>query len=271
MRESHEVVWNNCLRIIKDIIPPTSYNTWFRPVKSSKLERNVLTISVPSTFFYEYLEEHFLDLLKKVVRKELGVNARLEYSIIVDNSKQARSRQTVQYPAGNGTKMQNRPVNVAINKEDVKNPFVIPGIQKLNINPQLNLNYNFENYIQGDCNQLGRSAGLAVAANPGGTAFNPLFLYGESGMGKTHLSQAIGIEIKEKSPEKVVLYVSANKFQTQFTEAARNNNRNDFMHFYQMIDVLIIDDVHEFAGKNGTQDTFFHIFNTYTKAENNSF
>jgi len=261
MRESHEVVWNNCLRIIKDIIPPTSYNTWFRPVRATKLERNVITISVPSTFFYEYLEEHFIDLLKKVVRKELGPNARLEYSIVVDNSKKSAKPQTVQYPSANGTALQNRPINVALKSNEVKNPFVIPGIKKLNINPQLNLSYNFDNYIEGTCNRLGRSAGKAVAANPGGTAFNPLFLYGESGMGKTHLAQAIGIEVKEQNPEKVVLYVSANKFQTQFTEAARKNNRNDFMHFYQMIDVLIIDDVHEFAGKVGTQDTFFHIFN----------
>ncbi|MCF6358934.1 MAG: chromosomal replication initiator protein DnaA, partial [Draconibacterium sp.] len=138
---------------------------------------------------------------------------------------------------------------------------IIPGIQKLQIDPQLKADNTFENFIEGDCNRLGRSAGFAVAQNPGGTAFNPLMIYGNSGLGKTHLAQAIGIEVKEQFPDKVVLYVNANKFQTQFTEATRNNNRNDFLHFYQMIDVLILDDVHEFAGKEKTQETFFHIFN----------
>ena len=143
----------------------------------------------------------------------------------------------------------------------IKNPFIIPGIKKLHVDPQLKPENSFSNFIEGECNRLARSAGYAVAQNPGGTAFNPLFIYGGSGLGKTHLAQAIGIEVKEKSPERIVLYVNANKFQTQFVEAIRNNNRNDFLHFYQMIDVLIIDDVHEFAGKEKTQDTFFHIFN----------
>jgi chromosomal replication initiator protein len=141
-------------------------------------------------------------------------------------------------------------------KASIKNPFIIPGIQKLQIDPQLKPDNTFENFVEGDCNRLARSAGYAVAQNPGGTAFNPLMIYGNSGLGKTHLAQAIGIEVKESLPDKVVLYVNANKFQTQFTEATRNNNRNDFLHFYQMIDVL-----HEFAGKEKTQETFFHIFN----------
>jgi chromosomal replication initiator protein len=143
----------------------------------------------------------------------------------------------------------------------IKNPFVIPGIQKLHIDPQLKKDYNFDNYVEGECNRLARSAGYAVAQNPGGTAFNPLVIYGNSGLGKTHLSQAIGIEVKERFPEKVVLYVNANKFITQYAEATRTNNRNDFLHFYQMIDVLILDDVQDFSGKVGTQETFFHIFN----------
>jgi chromosomal replication initiator protein len=146
-------------------------------------------------------------------------------------------------------------------QKTIKNPFIIPGIQKLHIDPQLNPSNNFNNFVEGECNRLARSAGYAVANNPGKTAFNPLFLYGSSGLGKSHLAQAIGIEVKEKYPEKVVLYVNGNKFHTQFVEAILNNNRNDFVHFYQMIDVLIIDDVHEFAGKEKTQDIFFHIFN----------
>jgi len=146
-------------------------------------------------------------------------------------------------------------------KYTIKNPFIIPGIKKMNIDPRLNAEYSFENFVEGECNRLARSAGFAVSNNPGGTAFNPLLIYGDSGLGKTHLAQAIGIEIKDKFQDKTVLYVPANRFQTQFVEAIRNNTKNDFLHFYQMIDVLIIDDVHEFAGKEKTQDTFFHIFN----------
>jgi chromosomal replication initiator protein len=148
-----------------------------------------------------------------------------------------------------------------VDENTIKNPFIIPGIKKMNIDPRLNPEYSFDNFVEGECNRLARSAGFAVANNPGGTAFNPLLIYGESGLGKTHLAQAIGIEIKDKFPDKTVLYVPANRFQTQFVEAIRNNTKNDFLHFYQMIDVLVIDDVHEFAGKEKTQDIFFHIFN----------
>ncbi|MGI4805688.1 MAG: chromosomal replication initiator protein DnaA, partial [Janthinobacterium lividum] len=142
-----------------------------------------------------------------------------------------------------------------------KNPFVIPGLRKLQVDPQLNQNYTFETFIEGDCNRLARSAGYAVAAKPGGTSFNPLMIYGGVGLGKTHLSQAIGNEIKQLFPEKLVLYVSCEKFTTQFVESLKNNNINDFVNFYQAMDVLIVDDVHNFAGRDKTQDIFFHIFN----------
>ena len=170
---------------------------------------------------------------------------------------------TVKLPARNQKELTNRPVSLPIDAEGttIKNPFIIPGLKKLNIDPMLNPENSFTNFVEGDCNRLARSAGYAVANNPGGTAFNPLLIYGESGLGKTHLAQAIGIQVKEEFQEKTVLYVNANKFQTQFVDSIRNNNKNDFIHFYQMIDVLVIDDVHEFAGKEKTQDAFFHIFN----------
>jgi chromosomal replication initiator protein len=170
---------------------------------------------------------------------------------------------TIKLPARNQAEIRNNPVSVPLNIEEnaIKNPFIIPGIKKMNIDPRLNSEYSFDNFVEGECNRLARSAGFAVSGNPGGTAFNPLLIYGDSGLGKTHLAQAIGIEIKDKFQDKTVLYVPANRFQTQFVEAIRNNTKNDFLHFYQMIDVLIIDDVHEFAGKEKTQDIFFHIFN----------
>ena len=149
-----------------------------------------------------------------------------------------------------------------LNKDKtIPNPFVIPGLKKLNIHPQLIDSYNFDNFIQGDCNRLARSAGLAVGQNPGKTSFNPLLIYSSNGLGKTHLAHAIGIEVKNHFPEKTVLYVSAEQFTNQFIDSVKNQNQNDFIHFYQMIDVLIVDDVHCLAGKEKTQDVFFHIFN----------
>ena len=263
MNEKHWTAWEKCLSIIRDNIPASSFRTWFKPIVPLKLEDNILTIQVPSSFFYEYLEEQFIDILRKTLRIVIGNDAKLEYNVVMGNNA-GPNPVTVNYPTANKTKIQNAPLTLPINPDEkitIKNPFVIPGIQKLHIDPQLKPDNTFENFVEGDCNRLARSAGYAVAHNPGGTAFNPLMIYGNSGLGKTHLAHAIGIETKEKFPEKVVLYVNANKFQTQFTEATRNNNRNDFLNFYQMIDVLILDDVHEFSGKEKTQETFFHIFN----------
>jgi chromosomal replication initiator protein len=264
MNLSHVDVWNNCLQIIKDIIPANSFKTWFEPVVPLKLENNVLTIQVPSQFIYEYLEEQYIDILRKTLRREIGTDAKLEYNVVMKNANYPEGKPyTIKYPSKNKINLNNRPIQVPLESTEpsIKNPFVIPGIRKPHFDPKLNPNYNFSNYVEGDCNRLARSAGLAVGSKPGGTAFNPLMIYGDSGLGKTHLAQAIGILVKEKHPEKIVLYVNANIFQTQYVESVRNNNQNDFLHFYQMIDVLILDDVHEFAGKSKTQDTFFHIFN----------
>ncbi|MEZ4998751.1 MAG: chromosomal replication initiator protein DnaA, partial [Bacteroidales bacterium] len=264
MNKSHDEVWNNCLEIIRDIIPSASFKTWFEPIVPLRLEKNVLTIQVPSPFFYEYLEEQYIDILRKTLRREIGNDAKLEYNIIMENSAYTNGKPyTVRYPSRNKADLQNKPMQVPFEATQpaIRNPFIIPGIKKLHFDPRLNPDYSFANFVEGECNRLARSAGIAVGNNPGGTAFNPLMIYGDSGLGKTHLVQAIGILVKEKYPDKTVLYVNANKFQTQFVESIRNNNKNDFLHFYQMIDVLIIDDVHEFAGKEKTQDTFFHIFN----------
>ncbi len=264
MNKSHDEVWNNCLEIIRDIIPSASFKTWFEPIVPLRLEKNILTIQVPSPFFYEYLEEQYIDILRKTLRREIGNEAKLEYNIIMENAGYANGKPyTVRYPSRNKSDLHNKPMQVPFEATQpaIRNPFIIPGIKKLHFDPQLNSDYSFANFIEGECNRLARSAGIAVGSNPGGTAFNPLMIYGDSGLGKTHLVQAIGILVKEKFPDKTVLYVNANKFQTQFVESIRNNNKNDFLHFYQMIDVLIIDDVHEFAGKEKTQDTFFHIFN----------
>src|SRR3989339_1016092 len=266
MSKNHEVIWGNCLQIIKDNVQTITFKTWFEPIVPLKIENKVLTIQVPSLFFYEYLEEHYIDLLRKTLCKELGADTKLEYNVVMENNPYfSKQPYTVKMPGSANIKkeLKNKPVSIPLNVDDnpgIKNPFIIPGLKKLTVDPQLNPEYSFANFIEGECNRLARSAGYAVANSPGGTAFNPLFLFGASGLGKSHLAQAIGIEVKERYPDKVVLYVNGNKFHTQFVEAILNNNRNDFLHFYQMIDVLIIDDVHEFAGKTGTQNAFFHIF-----------
>lgn len=262
MEKTCTQVWDSCLQIIKDNIPAQSFKTWFEPIKALRLEGNVLTIQVPSLFFYEWLEEHYVGLLRKTVKKQLGDEGRLEYNIVVEKSSTTIPFTTNMPSNGNGAegKNQSMPMPVALNK-DIKNPFVIPGLKKLQVDPQLNPNYTFENFVEGDCNRLARSAGYAVAAKPGGTSFNPLMIYGGVGLGKTHLAQAIGNEIKRSMPDKLVLYVSCEKFTQQFVDALKNNNINDFVNFYQAMDVLIMDDVHNFAGKEKTQDIFFHIFN----------
>ncbi len=258
-----EQIWNDCLEIIKDNVSAQNFKTWFHPIKAIKINNNVLTIQVPSQFFYEWIEEHYITLIKKVIKKELGAEGKLEYNIIMDNaSGKTETPISVKLPNIN-TNLKNPHLNMPIDvsNSSIRNPFVIPGLKKVQVESQLNPNYSFDNFIEGDCNRLARSAGYAVAQKPGGNAFNPLLLYGGVGLGKTHLAQAIGIEVKKIHPNKTVLYVQSEKFITQFIEATKNNNTNDFIHFYQMIDVLIIDDVQYFAGKEKTQDSFFHIFN----------
>lgn len=262
MEKTSESVWNSCLQIIKDNIPTQSFKTWFEPVKAVRLEENVLTIQVPSLFFYEWLEEHYVSLLRKTIKKQLGESGRLEYNIVMEKSSTSIPYTTNMPSNSNGAeaKRQSMPMPVALNR-DIKNPFVIPGLKKLQVDPQLNQNYTFDNFIEGECNRLARSAGFAVAAKPGGTSFNPLMIYGSVGLGKTHLVQAIGNDIKRNLPDKLVIYVSCEKFCQQFVDSLKNNTINDFVNFYQAMDVIIMDDVHNFAGKERTQDIFFHIFN----------
>lgn len=263
MTKSASSVWDNCLAFIKDNIQPQAYKTWFLPIKPVKLNDQVLNIEVPSKFFYEWLEEHYVKLLKTALQKELGNQARLVYSIRMENTFGNKTAFTENIPSNYRAGMQPQDVDAPLNSNasELKNPFVIPGIKNLQIESQLNPNYNFENFLEGDSNRLARSAALAVAAKPGGTSFNPLLIFGGVGLGKTHLAHAIGVEIKEKYQDKTVLYIAAEKFTQQYIEAVKKNTRNDFIHFYQLLDVLIIDDVQFLSGKTGTQDVFFHIFN----------
>ena len=255
IESNHVVLWNRCLEVIKDNVPETTYNTWFAPIVPLKYEDKTLILQIPSQFFYEILEERFVDLIRKTLYKVIGEGTKLMYNVMVD--KTSIPNQTVNLEASNRSTAVTPKSIIGGNK--APSFLQAPAVQDLD--PHLNPNYNFENFIEGYSNKLSRSVAEAVAQKPGGTAFNPLFLYGASGVGKTHLANAIGTKIKEIYPEKRVLYVSAHLFQVQYTDSVRNNTTNDFINFYQTIDVLIIDDIQEFAGVTKTQNNFFHIFN----------
>lgn len=245
----HVALWNRCLDFIKDNVSEQAYKTWFLPIKPLEFKEKTLLVQVPSHFFYEFLEDHYIDLLRKTLSKVFGEGTLLEYDVVVNKS--SRPQQTVQIESTKRSNVERKPVETA----------KIPTIPMPELDSRLNPNYNFATFIEGVSNKLSRSVGEAIAENPAKTIFNPLFLYGASGVGKTHLANAIGTRIKELYPTKRVLYVSAHLFQVQYTDSVRNNTTNDFINFYQHIDVLIIDDIQEFAGLTKTQNTFFHIFN----------
>ncbi len=248
---NHVGLWNRCLEIIRDNVPEQTYKTWFCPIVPLKYEDKTLVVQVPSQFFYEFLEEKFLDLLRQTIHKVFGEGAKLMYNVVVVKNPPA----TVPLPPHAGPTNVSPTLRQTITKEIPQAP------QVADLDPHLNKEYNFETFIEGESNKLSRSVAEAVALSPAKTIFNPLFFYGASGVGKTHLANAIGTKIKELYPEKRVLYVSAHLFQVQYTDSVRNNTTNDFINFYQSIDVLIIDDIQEFAGLTKTQNNFFHIFN----------
>jgi chromosomal replication initiator protein len=258
-------VWDSCLHVIRRNVNGQSFKTWFEPIRPIRLENNALTIQVPNKFFYEWLEEHYVSLLKMSIRKELGDKGRLEYQILSANLRQQRVEEPAnkaEYAVATSNGTSTTGVNPgSIDTNSIKNPFVIPGIKKLKIESQLNPNYTFGTFIEGDCNRLARSAGHAVAKKPGGTAFNPLVIFGDVGLGKTHLAHAVGNEVLKIHENKSVLYVSSEKFTGQIIDSIKNNAVNDFVNFYQMVDVLIVDDIQFLANKQKTQEIFFHIFN----------
>ncbi|MBR6439109.1 MAG: chromosomal replication initiator protein DnaA [Bacteroidales bacterium] len=260
-------IWEDCLSMIRENVPPQAFSTWFEPIKPVDYKNGLLTIQVPSDFFYEFLETHYIKVIKATIRKVLGPEGKLEYSIMMDSNE--NKPVMVKQPSVDRTNTKNPPKQIQIDFENteqkVLNPFALPGIKKVNIESNLNENYCMENFVVGECNRVAYEAGLAIAKNPGRTSFNPMFIFSPTGMGKTHVCQAIGLETKKYHPELTVLYVNAEQFLMQFQASCRNNSskssRDDFVHFYQMIDVLIIDDIQFLSGKPKTQDTLFHIFN----------
>ncbi|TDI70189.1 MAG: chromosomal replication initiator protein DnaA [Bacteroidetes bacterium] len=295
MEKTPKQVWEECLEVIRDNISRQSFKTWFAPLKAISLERDGewlrLTVQLPSRFYFEWLEEHYFSLIRKTISKVLGPDGRLFYDIVIEKDDPYRGVDgaTMQLPARqpanepqphrsaaisdlrqpdksifDNTGPIGEPVsfgNGSGTTTAISNPFVIPGIQKVQVDSRLNTNYTFDRFIEGDCNRLARSASLAIAQQPGGTSFNPFLLYGGVGLGKTHLIQAIGNYIGVNGMNDTVLYVSSERFTTEFVQAIQHNRVSEFSLFYRQIDVLIIDDVQFFGGKEKTQEEFFHIFN----------
>ncbi len=259
-----ESAWSDCLEIIQDNISYQKYKSWFEPINPIKLENDTLTIQVPSQFWYEWLEEHYYNMLRSTIAKVLGNEGKLEYSVLVEKSDRMEDNRSVRLPQRPSPPNNPQQVNTFSDYHPgkIENPFVIPGIKKANIESNLNNNYVFERYIEGDCNRLARSAAMAISENPGKNSFNPLFVYGGTGLGKTHLIQSIGNKIKRDFGEEfAVMYVSSETFTNEFVQAIRNNRASEFTTFYRNIDVLIVDDIQFFSGKEKTQEEFFHIFN----------
>ncbi len=249
----YKQTWQNCLDHIKSQTPEEEFVKWLKPIVPLEYNGRMLRLGVPNRSYIKEIEERFISRLRPIIAQLFGTQTSLFY--VVPKAESANVESTVTPHAG--FTAQNTTANI-------KNPFVIPGLKRINIDPNLNSGYTFANFVEGECNRLSRSAGMAVAVNPGNmnnNPFNPLYIYGDSGLGKTHIAQAIGHEIRERHAGLQVLYVSMNKFQAQFQTAYKNGEIPDFIHFYQTIDVLIIDDIQELTGKTGTQNAFFNIFN----------
>ena len=257
MTENPNAVWDKSLLLIKENVSEQQFNTWFKPIVFEKFDEKTRTLllQVPSPFVYEYLEENFIDLLGKVLTKNFGQGIRLSYRVVTDKTNNLAQILPSDPPAG-------------INENEVKSntrgnqsPTQMDAVRSQQIPSQLNPHHTFSNYIEGASNKLPRSVGMSIAEHPNTTQFNPMFVYGPSGCGKTHLINAIGVRTKQLYPAKRVLYISARLFQVQYTNAVRNNTVNDFINFYQTIDMLIVDDIQEWTSATKTQETFFHIFN----------
>ncbi len=260
MKDIHQddkTIWYNCLQFIKMQVSEQHFKTWFKPIVPCGFKGHTLTIQVPSQFFYEWLEKNYLDLLHQVINQELGPQGKLEYSIVVDQGNKNHKAITMHLPAQQPGYTQPRQHT----NKPAKSPFELRNIHAKRQESHLNTQYTFDTFIEGDCNQLVKSAAQAVAKNPGNTAFNPLMIYGGVGLGKTHVVQALGNAVRLNFTDKFVLYVSSEKFTTQFIEGLRNNVVQDFINFYLQVDLLIIDDIQFLSGKEKTQEIFFHVFN----------
>ena len=254
MQNKHKALWDNCLHLIRQNVTEQQYKTWFEPIRfeSFSEQDSTLLLQVPSAYFCEYLEQYFIRLMYWALTNSFKTNVKLNYRVVTD--KEHKLTQDIEA---------DKPANIDVPQPRSRanqSPTVLDAVPQQDLNPQLDVHKTFQTFIEGDSNKLPRTVGISIAEHPGKSTFNPFFVYGPSGCGKTHLINAIGVRSKEMYPQKRVLYVSARLFQVQFTDAVRRNTTNDFINFYQTIDVLIVDDIQEWATSPKTLDTFFHIF-----------
>lgn len=243
----YQTMWQSCLFQVKQFTSEEVFTRLFKPLEVLSFEDGVLRLRVPSKQHLLQIEQNYIRVLAPIIKGTFGDNASVRYAVPAESSATAAAVRG--YESSNEGRV-------------IKNPFIIPGIKRVKFDSQLLSQYRLENFVEGQCNRLVRSAGISVSVDPGKTSFNPLFVYGSSGLGKTHVAQAIGNEILERHPNLKVLYVSANRFQAQFQYASQHGEVSDFIQFYQLVDVLIVDDIQEFSGnKPGTQNVFFNIFN----------
>ena len=254
MQKSHKALWDNCLHLIRQNVTEQTFKTWFEPIvfESYNEEQKTVLVQVPSPYVYEYLEQYYVRLMAWALSNSFKTNVRLTYRLVTD--KEHKLTQDVE---------SEQPMDVEAPAATVrgnKSPTAVDAATPQDLNPRLDPRKTFDNYIEGNSNKLPRTVGLSIAEHPGKSTFNPFFIFGPSGCGKTHLINAIGVQCKKMYPHKRVLYVSARLFQVQFTDSVRQNTTNDFINFYQSLDVLIVDDVQEWVNSPKTLDTFFHIF-----------
>lgn len=240
-------IWKQCLTIVKAYVPAMTFNTWIKPIKPISYDNNTFTIQLPGSFFYEWIDEHYSSLIRGSLEEVVQSKIVLDYIIVEESNEPVEDQ---------NEDVSNQPEPP---KEDTT-PVI--GLVDHDFEANLNPRYTFDNFIKGEGNQLARAAAVAISENPGGTSFNPLFIYGGVGLGKTHLMQAIGNSIVEKYPRKRILYISSDKFTVDFVDAIQSHKINEFGNFYRSMDVLIIDDIQFLIGKERTQDLFFHIFNS---------
>ena len=258
MNNSHQALWDNCLSLIRANVTEQQFKTWFAPLvfESYSETQHELLVQVPSMYVYEYSEQYYVGLLSKVLARVFGADVKLSYRIVEVKAHAGNDRDVTTDVESDGPTIE---VEAATRAN--QSPTTLDAATPQQLNPQLDPKKTFQNFIEGDSNKLPRTVGLSIAEHPGKSTFNPFFVFGPSGCGKTHLINAIGVRCKETYPQKRVLYVSARLFQVQFTDSVRHNTTNDFINFYQSIDVLIVDDIQEWMNSPKTLDTFFHIFN----------
>lgn len=229
--ENHISVWNECLRIFEQNVDPKQFEVWFKTIVPVSLEDSTLTVEVPTDFFRSYLEDAYLPIIKMALRRVIGPEAKLMYRV-----HPVRKEPAMEFSASHSNVPENKPVMLNTFQASANpGPFVFPGLQKVKINPRLNPAYCFENLVKGECNKMGINAGLSISGKPGKTPFNPLFIFGGPGLGKTHLAQAIGIAIHDSFPDLIVLYVTGNEFKTQYMSAVQQNKIPDFMAYYMRL------------------------------------